>query len=121
MKSLLLAAGLLIAGANLLASEAGATTLDTVRQRGVLACGVSTGFRGVERSKAKPLMAMTDTRRASNSCSVCRRSRVLRPHSDSSVTSTTSISHRCASASTLRRSVRFARAPEPVSRNTPTT
>ena len=40
-----LAAGLL-AGSALLAPAADAATLDTVKQRGVLACGVSTGFPG---------------------------------------------------------------------------
>ena len=43
MKRLFLAAGLL-AGLHALAAEAG--TLDTVKQRGTLACGVSTGFAG---------------------------------------------------------------------------
>jgi hypothetical protein len=71
---------------------------------------------GVERSKARPLIAITDTRRASSSSSVCSRSSVLRPQRDSSVTSTTSISRRWARAMTLRRSARSARAPEAVSR-----
>ncbi len=66
-------------------------------------------------------MAMTDTRRASSSWNVCSRSSVPRPQRDNSVTSTASISRRCASAIALRRSTRSARAPEPVSRNTPTT
>ncbi|NOG73024.1 amino acid ABC transporter substrate-binding protein [Roseicella sp. DB1501] len=44
MKRLILAAGLL-AGATL-AVPAGAATLDTVKQRGQLVCGVSTGFAG---------------------------------------------------------------------------
>jgi general L-amino acid transport system substrate-binding protein len=42
MKRFLLAAGLLIAGSAL----APAATLDTVKQRGTLVCGVSTGFAG---------------------------------------------------------------------------
>src|SRR4051794_177677 len=44
MKRLLLAASLLASG--ILAAPAGAATLDTVKQRGLLACGVSTGFAG---------------------------------------------------------------------------
>jgi general L-amino acid transport system substrate-binding protein len=43
MKSLFLAAGLLLAAAPLAAEAA---TLDTVKQRGQLVCGVSTGFAG---------------------------------------------------------------------------
>jgi hypothetical protein len=43
---------------------------------------------GVDKSKAKPFMAMTDTRQVSSAFSVCRRSRVLRPQRESSVTST---------------------------------
>jgi general L-amino acid transport system substrate-binding protein len=46
MKRLLLAAGLLAAGLAASPPAAEATTLDTVRQRGTLACGVSTGFAG---------------------------------------------------------------------------
>ncbi|ONG53252.1 amino acid ABC transporter substrate-binding protein [Pseudoroseomonas deserti] len=42
MKKILLAAGLLLAGA----TAASAATLDTVKQRGQLVCGVSTGFSG---------------------------------------------------------------------------
>ncbi|WP_159994629.1 amino acid ABC transporter substrate-binding protein [Roseomonas sp. 18066] len=42
MKKLFLAAGLLLAGA----TAASAATLDTVKQRGQLVCGVSTGFAG---------------------------------------------------------------------------
>jgi len=42
MKRLILAAGLLIAGA----AVSHAATLDTVKQRGTLVCGVSTGFAG---------------------------------------------------------------------------
>jgi general L-amino acid transport system substrate-binding protein len=42
MKRFLLAAGLLIAGT----AFASAATLDTVKQRGTLVCGVSTGFAG---------------------------------------------------------------------------
>ena len=42
MKTLLLAAGLVLAGA----TAAGAATLDTVKGRGQLVCGVSTGFAG---------------------------------------------------------------------------
>jgi Amidohydrolase family len=49
---------------------------------------------GVDRSKAKPFIAMTDTRHVSSSFRVCRRSRVLRPQRESSVTSTASISRR---------------------------
>ncbi len=45
MKPFLLAAAIL-AGAHGLAPAAGAATLDTVKQRGILACGVSTGFTG---------------------------------------------------------------------------
>lgn len=42
MKSIAFAAGLIVAGA----ATAGAATLDTVKQRGQLVCGVSTGFAG---------------------------------------------------------------------------
>ncbi len=62
-----------------------------------------------------PFSATSDTRRASNSLSEASRSVVLRPQRDSSVTSTASISRRCASASTFRRSARSRRTPEAVS------
>ena len=68
-----------------------------------------------------PLSAITDTRRASNSCNVASRSVVLRPQRDNSVTSTASICRACASAMTRRRSARSSFTPEPVSLNVPTT
>ncbi len=76
---------------------------------------------GRRKQRAEPLIAITDTRRASNSYSVCSRSSVLRPQRDSSVTRTASISRRCASASTFRPSTRATLVPEPVSLNTPAT
>ena len=42
MRNVLIAASLLVAGL----STASAATLDTVKQRGTLVCGVSTGFAG---------------------------------------------------------------------------
>src|SRR6201987_5218508 len=42
MKAVLIAAGLIVTGA----ATAAAATLDTVKQRGQLVCGVSTGFAG---------------------------------------------------------------------------
>lgn len=76
---------------------------------------------GVERSNVMPLSAITDTRRASSSFSVASKSVVLRLQRDSSVNSTASISRRCASASTFRRSLRSALTPEQVSLNVPIT
>jgi len=76
---------------------------------------------GVARSNVIPFKATTDTRHASNSFSVASRSVVLRPHRESSVTSTASICRAWASAMTLRRSARSSRTPDPVSLKMPTT
>ncbi len=73
------------------------------------------------RSKVMPFSAITDTRRTSSSRRVSNKSRVLRPHRDSSVTRMASIRRAWASAITFFRSARSSLAPEPVSLNTPIT